>query len=495
MFSISCRTEAESEVARGVRMSEQDRPQQNPDNGDHLTEPIQAGPGDGEHVTEVIGTQAGQDTTVFDRTSGYDPNNGRYAPPGTFDSATADANTTPVADQTYAAPQSAGTPDAGLSDTGTPSAEQPVYPAPAGQPEPTSAPAKTSASKKAVVAGVVAGLLAGGVAGVGASALASSAGIGGTSGTQVNPQDPAALSPRADNSIAAIAKNMLPTVVTIIVRAGNGGDTGSGFVIRQDGYILTNNHVVEAAADGGSVQVQFQNKSPMKASIVGRSTDYDLAVIKVDQTGLPTVTLGNSSSVAVGDAAVAIGSPLGLEGTVTNGIISAVDRPVTAGGQGQESFISALQTDAAINPGNSGGPLVNGEAQVIGVNSAIASLGGGEGQSGNIGLGFAIPINTAKRIADELIQNGKAATPIIGITVNMQSTDPGAEVRTVTDGGPAAAASIKQGDTIVAVNGNQIGSPTELLAVLRSFAPGQTVTLTVQEGSSTKDVKVTLGSK
>lgn len=474
-------------------MSEQDRPQQEPDNGEHLTEPIQAGPSDGEHVTEVIGTPAGQDTTVFDRTSGYDPNNGSYAPPGTFDSA-ADANAAPAADQTYAAPQSAGTPDMGLSDVDATNAEQPIYPAP-GQPEPTSAPAKTSASKKAVVAGVVAGLLAGGVAGVGASALASSAGIGATSGTQINPQDPAALSPRADNSIAAIAKSMLPTVVTIIVQSGNSGDTGSGFVIRQDGYILTNNHVVEAAANGGSVQAQFQNQSPLKASIVGRSTDYDLAVIKVDQTNLPTVTLGNSSSIAVGDAAVAIGSPLGLEGTVTNGIISAVDRPVTAGGQGQESFISALQTDAAINPGNSGGPLVNGEAQVIGVNSAIASLGSGEGQSGSIGLGFAIPINTAKRIADELIQNGKAATPIIGITVNMQSTDPGAEVRTVTDGGPAAAAGIKQGDTITAVNGNQIGSPTELLAVLRSFAPGQTVTLTVKEGSSTKDVKVTLGSK
>jgi len=222
-----------------------------------------------------------------------------------------------------------------------------------------------------------------------------------------------------------------------------------------------------------------------------------LAVLKIDQGGLTAARLGDSASVAVGDSAIAIGSPLGLDGTVTSGIISAVNRPVTAGGQGEASYISALQTDAPINPGNSGGPLVNAESQVVGVNSAIATLGTGDnGQAGSIGLGFAIPINTAKRIADEIIQTGKSTYPIIGVTVDMRYQGPGAKVSAVSGGGPAAAAGIKVGDIITAVNGVQVTSSVDLLSAIRAYAPGETVTLTVQKQSGgDSQVKVKLGSQ
>jgi len=355
-------------------------------------------------------------------------------------------------------------------------------------------------AKKAIAAGVIAGILAGGIAGLGAYVLADRLGISSTaSGTQINPSDASALSPRANNSIAAIAKNMVPTVASIKVTAGSGGDTGSGFVIRPDGYILTNNHVVSAAADGnGSVTVQLQDGDPLDAKIVGRSVAYDLAVLKIARTGLRAVTLGNSSSVVVGDAAIAIGSPLGLRGTVTSGIISAVRRPVTAGGQGQEaSFISALQTDAAINPGNSGGPLVNSEGQVIGVNSAIATLGSSNtGQTGSIGLGFAIPVNNAKRISDEIISGGKSTIPVIGITVVTDKPGPGAEVRSVVADGPAAKAGLVAGDTITEIDGERVDGPTEMLSQIRAFGPGQQVTLKVKsKNGDTKDVTLTLGSK
>ncbi len=352
---------------------------------------------------------------------------------------------------------------------------------------------------KAVIAGVLAGLLAGILAGFVGFAVANGT-IGSTgvsTAEQENPSNPNALSPRADNSIAAISKAMLPTVASITVKAGQGGDTGSGVSFSQGGYILTNNHVVAAAANGGTIAVKFQGGDAQPATIVGRSPAYDLAVIKTGSDH-PVAKLGNSGSVAVGDAAIAIGSPLGLDGTVTSGIISAVNRPVTAGGQGEASFINALQTDAPINPGNSGGPLVNSESQVIGINSAIATLGGssteGGSQSGSIGLGFAIPINTAKRIADEIIATGKSTTPIIGVGIDQSYSGPGAKIKTVTPGGPAAKAGLQPGDIIVAVNGQKDPSAVEVLTAIRSLKPGDTITLTVQTPSGgTKDVKLTLG--
>lgn len=346
-----------------------------------------------------------------------------------------------------------------------------------------------------IIAGVVAGLVFGLIGGLVGSAVANR-GAARSTLQQREPSNPETLSPRADNSVAAIAKAILPSTATIIVRSGSEGGTGSGFVIRSDGYLLTNNHVVSGAASGGSVQVQFHNEEPIPAKITGRSVTYDLAVVKVDRGDLPAITMGDSSSVAVGDAAIAIGSPLGLEGTVTSGIISALNRPVTAGGQGEASYISALQTDAPINPGNSGGPLVNAESQVVGVNSAIATLGGSlGGQSGSIGLGFAIPINAAKRIADEIISTGKSSYPIIGVKVDLQYEGEGAKVNSVEPGSPAAGAGIKPGDVITAVNGVLTYSTPELLSLIRSYAPGDTVTLTVRgDKGGSREVKVKLGS-
>ena len=352
---------------------------------------------------------------------------------------------------------------------------------------------------KLVALAVASGLLAGAVGGAGAYAIADhrqqSSSV--ASGNVVLPQANADLSARPSGSIASVAAAVLPTVVQIEERDSQGGGTGSGFVIRQDGYILTNNHVISGAANGaGTLTVTFQDGTTKPATVVGRDLSYDLAVVKVDASGLKTATLGNSAGVVVGDTTIAIGSPLGLEGTVTSGIVSALSRPVTAGGSGESSYISAIQTDAAINPGNSGGPLVDAQGKVIGVNSAIASLGQGQtgGQTGSIGLGFAIPVNQAKRVAEEIISTGHATHPIIGVSVDMNFAGAGAQVSQVTPTGPAATAGLKSGDVITKVDGKAVGNATEMIVAVRAHAPGDTVTLTVVSGSTTKDVPLTLGS-
>lgn len=363
----------------------------------------------------------------------------------------------------------------------------------AGAPAPAAAADRPRRSRTLPVLAMAAlvGLLAGGVGGyVGAQAGDSSG-----PGTSVTlPQAASGTSQRPDGSIAAIAAKVSPAVVSIAVSDQSGEGTGSGFVIRTDGYILTNNHVVESAVDGGTIKVDFPDGRSFDATVVGRDQSYDLAVIKVDASDLPAVTLGNSDDLVVGDTAIAIGSPLGLDGTVTAGIISALNRPVTAGGQGETSFINAIQTDAAINPGNSGGALLNSAGAVIGVNSAIATLGDGSGQSGSIGLGFAIPINQAKRIAEELIGTGKSTKPIIGVTLDLQYAGEGAKVRTVTAGGPADKAGIEDGDVIVKFDGDPVADSTQLVVDIRAKNPGDAVELTVERGGDTKEITVTLGS-
>jgi len=276
--------------------------------------------------------------------------------------------------------------------------------------------------------------------------------------------------------------------------SGNGSaGTGSGFVIREDGYILTNNHVTSG---GSSIEISFADGSTARGELIGANPGYDLAVVKVDRTGLPAVTLGSSEALKVGDTAIAIGSPLGLQGTVTSGIVSALDRPVTAGGQGETAFINAIQTDAAINPGNSGGPLVDGTGAVIGVNSAIATLGSSfGGQVGSIGLGFAIPIDTAARIASEIIATGTSSTPIIGVTLDMAYAGPGARVNGVTPDGPAEVAGLQAGDVITELDGDLVADATDLIVDVRSLAPGDTVTLTVERDGATRTVTVTLGAQ
>ena len=348
-----------------------------------------------------------------------------------------------------------------------------------------------------VAIAVASGLVAGAIGGTAAYTIAerrTSASV--TSPGTVLPQSSADLSARPDGSVAQVAAAVLPVVVKIEESGAQGGGTGSGFVVRSDGYVLTNNHVVANAADGGSLRVLLQDGRTLDAVIVGRDPSYDLAVIKVDATGLPTASLGNSDGVVVGDTAVAIGSPLGLEGTVTSGIVSSLNRPVTAGGSGELAYINAIQTDAAINPGNSGGPLVDARGRVIGVNSAIAGLGqSADGsQQGSIGLGFAIPINQAKRVADEIISTGRSTHPIIGVSVDLTYPGPGAQIKGVTPGGPAEKAGLGSGDVLVSVDGRPVGNSTELIVATRTHAPGDTVTIGVKDGSGTRDVRVTLGS-
>lgn len=293
----------------------------------------------------------------------------------------------------------------------------------------------------------------------------------------------------AAGSIAAVAAAVQPAVVQLNVGNGESGGTGSGFVISDDGYIVTNNHVTGA---GGEIEVTFSDGRTATGKLVGANPGYDIAVVKVDRTGLATVPLGESAALLVGDTVIAVGSPLGLQGTVTTGIVSALNRPVTAGGEGETAFINAIQTDAAINPGNSGGPLVNGAGAVIGVNSAIASMATGAGQPGSIGLGFAIPIDVVKRITNELIKTGTSKTPIVGVQLNMTFEGPGAKVAEVTAGGPAAAAGLRVDDIVTKVNGSLITDPTSMIVTVRSFAPGDTVELTVTRDGEAFTVPVTL---
>ena len=299
----------------------------------------------------------------------------------------------------------------------------------------------------------------------------------------------------SSSDVAAIAESVLPSVVSILIEAGNNSGSGSGFIVQSDGYILTNNHVAAPAANGGELTVVFDDGSEAIAKIVGRNTSYDLAVLKVDRDGLPAAVLGDSSAVRVGEAAIAIGAPLGLNGTVTAGIISSLDRPVTAGGSGELAFINAIQTDAAINPGNSGGPLLDDTGRVIGINSAIATLAGTiGGESGSIGLGFSIPIDTAKRIAEELIATGDSQTPIIGVVLNTAFTGDGAKVSEITPGGPAEKAGVRVGDVITGLNGRQVADSTELVVVIRSYAPGEEIEITLTRNGQSSTVSLALGS-
>ena len=309
---------------------------------------------------------------------------------------------------------------------------------------------------------------------------------------------------RPDGSVAGVAARVLPSVVQIKVDTSQGQATGSGFVIDGDGILVTNNHVVADAQ--GAPELTFSDGTSTTAKVLGTSPSYDIAVLEVDAKNLPALPLGNSDSVVVGDTVLAIGSPLGLSGTVTSGIVSAKNRPVTAGGEqgGSDSaYINAIQTDAAINPGNSGGPLVDIDGEVIGVNSAIATVGGSlGGESGNIGVGFAIPINQVRRTVEQLIDKGKAEFPIIGASLDGSYDGEGARIATgganggpaIVPGGPAADAGLEAGDVILAMDGKTVQGSSELIVAIRSKQPGDTVTLTVRRDGSERQVEVTLAA-
>jgi putative serine protease PepD len=364
-----------------------------------------------------------------------------------------------------------------------------------------------------------------------------SAGVGGGVALVARPDHPAATSsasgatptvPAASlpaGSVEQVAAKVVPSVVKLEVDLGRQSEEGSGIILSSDGLILTNNHVVAASEDGpggpsgppgpegaiipgvpgsapaGAVtKVTFADGTTTPFEVVGTDPSSDIAVVRAQNaSGLTPIAVGSSANLRVGQDVVAIGSPLGLEGTVTTGIISALNRPVAAGGdaRNQNTVLDAIQTDAAINPGNSGGALVNMNGELVGINSAIATLGGDAGpqaQGGSIGLGFAIPVDQAKRIADELIKNGTAAHASLGVQVGNDATTDGARIVDVTAGGAAAAAGLPSGVVVTKVDDRVIGSADALVAAVRSKAPGDKVTLTfVDQSGKAQTVDVTLG--
>lgn len=333
------------------------------------------------------------------------------------------------------------------------------------------------------------------------------------------PSVPAANVPAG--SVEQVAAKVVPSVVKLETDLGRANEEGSGIILSSDGLILTNNHVVAAAAGGPggdsplppgaqsppprngngkpTTTVTFADGRTAPFTIVGTDPASDIAVVRAQGvSGLTPITLGSSAALRVGQNVVAIGSPLGLEGTVTTGIVSALNRPVsTAGDAGnQNTVLDAIQTDAAINPGNSGGALVNMNGELVGINSAIATMGGDsqDAQSGSIGLGFAIPVDQAKRIADELIKTGKASHASLGVQVSNDTSSNGAKIVEVTQGGAAANAGLPSGVVVTKVDDRVIASADALVAAVRSKAPGDKVTLTyLDQSGNPQTVQVTLG--
>ncbi|NMN96581.1 PDZ domain-containing protein [Nocardiaceae bacterium YC2-7] len=299
-------------------------------------------------------------------------------------------------------------------------------------------------------------------------------------------------------SVQAVAAKVLPSVVMIKIAGDKVEGEGSGVILSDDGLILTNNHVATGAGPTGKLTVAFNDGSTASAKLIGADSVADIAVIKVDKTGLTPIEFGDSSAVQVGQLVVAIGSPLGLAGTVTSGIVSSLNRPVATSGDAgnQNSVIDAIQTDAAINPGNSGGALVDMSGKLVGINTAIATLGGDgpESKSGSIGLGFAIPVDQARRIAEELVKNGKATHALIGLQVPSQDDANGARVIEVTPGSAAEKAGIPKGVIITKIDDRRIDTGDALIAAIRSHKPGDKVAVTYTDdtGQNQKTVDVTL---
>jgi putative serine protease PepD len=387
-------------------------------------------------------------------------------------------------------------------DTLTPSSDTTFVPqfesavgsheAPAPAPAPAAEPRRGGRTAAAVVA---AALVAGSVGGaVGATVATRDAAPVAAPAAQAAPMVPGAVNA---SGVEAVSAAVLPSVVSIAFTSEAGAGTGSGIVLTQDGVILTNNHVVEGAADGGAITVTFQDGRKAEATILGRDPGADVAVIQTEGiTDATPAQIGSSASLTVGQQVVAIGSPLGLDGTVTTGIVSALNRPVVSGdGSGtNQSVLNAIQTDAAVNPGNSGGALVDMQGRVVGINSAIATLGASEGaQGGSIGLGFAIPIDQAMRIAGELRNGGTASRAVLGVAAD-DAPSGGATLTQVAADGAAAQAGLQVGDVVTKVGSTRITGTEGLVATVRSLDPGSAVELTFVRDGETSTVTVTLGT-
>jgi putative serine protease PepD len=369
---------------------------------------------------------------------------------------------------------------------------------------------------------VAASLLVGGAAGVGGAAAYSafqdedgtSGSNGSTSPTTSKVVDTPS-SPAADGSVEAVAAKVLPSVVKIDVSGSQGAGSGSGIILSSDGRILTNNHVVELAGDGGSLRVTFNDGSHAEATVLGTDPLTDTAVIQAqDVSNLTPATIGKSGDLAVGQGVVAVGSPLGLEATVTSGIVSALNRPVNVGsdGSGNSTVYPAIQTDAAINPGNSGGALTDMDGNVVGINASIATAGqSAGGESGNIGVGFAIPIDEVMPIVDQMSKGETPTHARLGVSVSNvgategqlegqpdsqsdQSSGDGAQIQQVNAGSTAADAGIDKGDVITKVDDHLITDADSLVATIRSYRPGDQVTVTYQRDGQEKTAQLTLDS-
>ncbi|MGD9989710.1 trypsin-like peptidase domain-containing protein [Pseudonocardia sp.] len=358
------------------------------------------------------------------------------------------------------------------------------------------APQRDERKKARPMVGIVAAALIAGLVGGGAGFGAAYAVLDNNGGTVTLSSSPASASNAAttNGTVAAAAAKATPSTVDIRVTLAQGTAEGSGVVLTADGNVLTNNHVV--AGSTGKITVTLSDGSQHSATVVGTAPSYDLAVIKLDGvSGLTPATLGQTKDVQVGQQVVAIGSPQGLTGTVTTGIVSALNRTVAVQGEdGNGVVYNGLQTDAPINQGNSGGPLVNLDGQVVGINSAIATA---QGSTGSVGLGFAIPVDQAKRVAQEIINTGHATKPVLGVqgSTGGNSDSAGAQIAAVQDGSPAAAAGLKAGDVVTKVGDATVGDFSDLVARIGSYAPGDKVTLTIGTGSSSRTVDVTLGSQ
>jgi putative serine protease PepD len=379
------------------------------------------------------------------------------------------------------------------------------FPAPAGVPLATEIPSATVAAPRRRGLGTVfaaAALAAVIGAGAGVGSYATLVGERGPGAAPISVSNvPAAQSPVLDGTVAAAAAKIEPSVVTISVATGNGGGVGTGVVLDASGHILTNNHVIEAATQSGAITVTFNDGTTADATIVGTSASNDLAVIKVSGVAnLVPATFGVSGSLRVGQAVVAAGAPLGLTESVTSGIVSNTSRPVRSGSEGDAVYL-AVQTDAAINPGNSGGPLVDLNGAVVGINSSIASTGSDPsgGQSGNIGIGFAIPSDLAVRVASEIIASGTSADSALGVSLagsdSPATASTGVTLQGVTEGGAAAAAGLQAGDVITKINDFQTTTADGLIAAVRFYAPGTEVTVTYERNGSPETATVTLDTR